>query len=150
MKKYITTILLMVLAISFNAYSNPGKGKGKGYGQTMKKINQETNYGQNKDFDNWMYLNPYLRTKDSKELNKLYKNHLKEQKRLRKAFAKHSNEIVTLPAYRNYDDPMGYFINDFLYRPDRIKRYNFSNDFYRDMSKEEKIARDLLNLLSNF
>ena len=95
-------------------------------------------------------MNPSFKNKNQKNVEKFYKEQLKEEKRLRKAFAKYNREISLLPAYKNYNDPLKYFINDLLYHPNRLNNYNFSPSFRQTLTKEEKIAMDFLRLLDNF
>ncbi|MCQ8211780.1 hypothetical protein NON08_04325 [Cetobacterium somerae] len=148
MKNFIIFGLISLTICSTQILANPGKGKAKGHIQ--KHINSDTNWGQNKDFLEWLNMNPSFKNKDRKKLEKFYKEQLKEEKRLRKVFAKYNNEISTLPAYKSYHDPLKYFINDLLYNPNKINHYNFSHNFKQTLTKEEKIAVDFLRLIENF
>ena len=148
MKNFIIFIFILLTLCSTQILANPGKGKAKGHIQ--KNINSDTNWGQNREFIEWLDMNPSFKNKDRKKLEKFYKEQLKEEKRLRKAFAKYNKEISTLPAYKEYHDPLKYFINDLLYNPNKINHYNFSHGFKQTLTKEEKIAVDFLRLIDNF
>ena len=148
MKNFIAFILISLTLCSTQILANPGKGKAKGHAQ--KNINADTNWGHNKEFIEWLNMNPSFKNKNQKNVEKFYKEQLKEEKRLRKAFAKYNREISSLPAYKNYNDPLRYFINDLLYHPNKLNNYNFSSDFRQTLTKEEKIAMDFLRLLDNF
>lgn len=146
MKNFIAFIFISLTLCSTQILANPGKGKG----HTQKNINTDTNWGHNKEFIEWLNMNPSFKNKNQKNVEKFYKEQLKEEKRLRKAFAKYNREISLLPAYKNYNDPLKYFINDLLYHPNRLNNYNFSPSFRQTLTKEEKIAMDFLRLLDNF
>lgn len=144
MKNFIAFTLISISLCSVQTFSNLGKG------HIQKNINIESNWGHNKDFINWLNMNPAFKNRDHKTMEKLYKKQLKEEKRLRKAFAKYNKEISHLPAYKNYNDPLKYFVYDLLYHPNRLNNYNFSSNFKQTLTKEEKIAADFLRLLNNF
>ncbi|MGL5051826.1 MAG: hypothetical protein ACRC6A_07060 [Fusobacteriaceae bacterium] len=109
------------------------------------------NWGYSKDsFRKWLERNPSLNKKDRKSLEKLYKDQLKHEKRLRKEFSKYNHEISTLPAYRGDRDPMGSFIEDYLYNRNKVRNYNFSNNFRNELSKEEKTISDFFRFVENF
>lgn len=148
MKNFIAFIFIFLTLCSTQILANPGKGKAKGHAQ--KNINADTNWGHNKEFIEWLNMNPSFKNKNQKNVEKFYKEQLKEEKRLRKAFAKYNREISLLPAYKNYNDPLKDFINDLLYHPNKLNNYNFSSDFRQTLTKEEKIAMDFLRLLDNF
>ena len=147
MKNFIAFILVSLTLCSTQILANPGKGKAKGH---TKNINADTNWGHNKEFIEWLNMNPSFKNKNQKNVEKFYKEQLKEEKRLRKAFAKYNQEISSLPAYKNYNDPLKYFINDLLYHPNKLNNYDFSSGFRQTLTKEEKIAMDFLRLLDNF
>ncbi|MEG0135904.1 MAG: hypothetical protein RR682_07810 [Cetobacterium sp.] len=146
MKRILSFIFIFTTLISSVLFANPNKGN-----KHHKNFNQEDNWGYNRtDFDDWLDLHPNFKHKDRKRLEKFYKDQLKEEKRLRKAFERYHREIATLPAYRNYNDPLKYFINDFLYYPNRVNGYNFSGNFRDTLTREQKITSDFINLISNF
>ncbi|WP_297598194.1 hypothetical protein [uncultured Cetobacterium sp.] len=146
MKKILSFIFIFTTLISSVLFANPNKGN-----KHHKNFSQEDNWGHNRtDFDDWLNLHPRFKHKDRKRLEKFYKDQLKEEKRLRKSFERYHREIATLPAYRNYNDPLKYFINDFLYYPNRVNGHNFSRNFRDTLTKEQKITSDFINLISNF
>lgn len=109
------------------------------------------NWGYSKDnFRNWLRRHPNLNRKDKKALEKLYKEQLAYERKLRKKFSKYNREITTLPAYRNDRDPMGAFIEDYLYNRDSMRNYRFSDSFRRDMRREDSEAADFFRFIGSF
>lgn len=169
-----TVFTLFLLTVALNSLAAPGNGKGNKEKKFKEKHEVHTpavlpsydwhhdgwygnddyykkNWGFSKDsFKSWLNRHPTLNKKDRKSLEKLYKDHITYERKLRKSFQKYNNEIALLPAYRGQRDPMGLFIEDYLYNRDSIRNYKFSNDFRNHMSREEKAAADFFRFLSNF
>ncbi|MGL4403626.1 MAG: hypothetical protein ACRCTS_07955 [Fusobacteriaceae bacterium] len=176
-RKIFLTIL--GLTMSLNLLADPGNGNGNNKMKKNKEKNEKNipttlpahrpnldwqhdgwygddsyyqkNWGFSKDnFRSWLNRHPNLNKKDRKSLEKLYKDQLTHEKKLRKSFQKYDREISLLPAYRNQRDPMGAFIEDYLYRGDSMKNYRFSDSFRNEMNREEKATQDFFRFLGNF
>ena len=167
-------LAVLGMTMSFGLLAAPGNGNGNKMKKSKEKHEIHTptvlpsydwhhdgwygddnyykkNWGFSKDnFRSWLNRHPHLNKKDRKALGKLYKDQLTYEKKLRKSFQKYNNEIALLPAYRGERDPMGLFIEDYLYNRDSMRHYRFSDSFRNEMSREEKATADFFRFLSNF
>lgn len=105
------------------------------------------NWGYSKqNFKNWLKKHPEFSKKNKKALEKLYKEQIVFERKLRKLLSRHSREISVLPAYRKSKDSTGKFIDDFMNRREVLHGYRLSPALRSELTRQERVESNYFRL----
>lgn len=160
LKKLLVVSLFSVSLLSVNAkvYANPGKHLGWEKQKEWKKHedwNKHNNnwngyvspYYRDSRYRDWMGNYPYLRNSDPRRVDDIYRRQLAYERDLRNRFARYSPEISRLPQYRGYRDPLGRFVDDYMYQRNRYNPYDLSPGFRGLLSAEQRRRLEIIRLI---